>query len=57
MTLQKTTAPTPDEEAGMIWWNSLDRIERGYWLALANTAIPAEAWECFKRAELVEVKS
>ena len=39
-----TTEPTADELAGMTWWNSLDKSERAYWLAEANTAVPAEAW-------------
>jgi len=34
--------PTPNERAGMDWWNSLAEIERGYWLSVAETV--DEAW-------------
>jgi hypothetical protein len=41
--------PTPDETAGVVWWNSLSEGERAAWLARAGTAIPADAWAAFKR--------
>jgi hypothetical protein len=43
--------PTPDERVGMEWWNSLAKIERGYWLSVAETV--AEAWTRFKRRTLI----
>jgi hypothetical protein len=41
--------PTPDEQAGMDWWNALTEAERAYWLRTADTATPAEAWDAFKQ--------
>jgi hypothetical protein len=43
--------PTPDERAGMDWWNSLDKSERRHWFNLAKANSPAEAWAMFKRGE------
>jgi hypothetical protein len=42
--------PTPDERAGMNWWNSLSERERAKWLAEAGSAKPVDAWEAYKRA-------
>jgi hypothetical protein len=41
--------PTPDERAGMDWWNSLDISARRYWLNASETV--AEAWAKFKWRE------
>lgn len=41
--------PTPNETAGILWWNSLSEVERAAWLARAGTAVPADAWAAFKR--------
>jgi hypothetical protein len=41
-------AERADAEAGMSWWNSLTALERAWWLALANSATPAEAWAAYK---------
>lgn len=41
--------PTPDEAAGMDWWNSLGEDARGYWLARANCGTVAGAYAAFKR--------
>ena len=41
--------PTPDEQAGMNWWNGLTETERAHWLRQAGSAAPANAWEAFKR--------
>jgi hypothetical protein len=38
-----------DAELGMTWWNRLTERERAEWLRRADTAVPAEAWEAFKR--------
>ncbi|TIL47989.1 hypothetical protein [Mesorhizobium sp.] len=36
--------PTPDETAGMVWWNSLAESDRAAWLARSGSAVPADAW-------------
>ena len=42
--------PTPDERAGMDWWNALTEAERSLLAAhVADTATPAEAWDAFKQ--------
>lgn len=41
--------PTPDEAAGMVWWNSLAESDRAAWLARADSAVPAVAWAAYKR--------
>lgn len=40
--------PTPDELAGMAWWNGMTDDERSSWLYLAGTAVPADAWAYYK---------
>jgi acyl-coenzyme A synthetase/AMP-(fatty) acid ligase len=37
-----------DEMAGIDWWNSQSEVERGAWLYLAGSAVPADAWAYFK---------
>lgn len=39
---------TADERAGIAWWNLQSETERGAWLYLAGSAVPADAWEYFK---------
>ena len=51
-----TTEPTADELAGMDWWNSIDKAERAFWLAKAGTAVPAEAWAEYQRAEAARIQ-
>lgn len=46
--------PTPDETAGMVWWNSLTEADRAAWLARAGSAVPAEAWAAYQRLGGVE---
>lgn len=41
--------PTPDETAGIVWWNSLTEANRAAWLARAGSAVPADAWAAYKR--------
>jgi hypothetical protein len=45
-----TEAPqaTPDELAGIAWWNDLAEDQRRFWLDQAGTARASEAWACFK---------
>lgn len=39
-----------DALRGPVWWNSITRAERAHWLQLANSAVPADAWEAYKRS-------
>ena len=41
--------PTPDETAGMAWWNSLTEADRADWLARTGSAVPADAGAAYKR--------
>ena len=34
-----------DEVAGMAWWNELTEKERGEWLAMAQSVVPATRGE------------
>ena len=45
--------PVEDEnpQQGMDWWNRLREQERGHWLALAVSAVPADAWAAYLRSE------
>lgn len=40
-----------DPQAGMTWWNDCSEPERGYWLAVAKSAVPADAWAAYQLAE------
>ena len=40
---------TPDEAAGIAWWNTRTPSERARWLSVAGSAAPADAWAAFKR--------
>lgn len=35
----------------MDWWNRLREQERAHWLALAVSAVPADAWAAYLRSE------
>lgn len=39
-----------DTEAGIAWWNSCTERERAHWCKVASSAVPADAWEAYKRA-------
>ena len=39
---------TSDEKLGIDWWNSLTEVARSYWLSVAGSAVPAEAWAAYK---------
>ncbi len=42
--------PTPDERAGMDWWNDLSEAARLYWLQQAgDTGRVADAWAVYQR--------
>lgn len=45
--------PSPDERAGMDWWNGMTEAERGEWLTLSKGESVADAWVFFKKAELL----
>jgi hypothetical protein len=36
------------------WWNSISEFERSYWLKIAGSAVPADAWEAFKTARRLD---
>ena len=40
--------PTADEVAGMAWWNSQTELVREFWLRVANSARPADAWTAYR---------
>ncbi|WP_413168805.1 hypothetical protein [Burkholderia latens] len=42
--------PTPDERAGMDWWNGLSEGERLEWLLRSRGDRAVDAWEAYKRA-------
>lgn len=42
-------ADLQDAVAGMRWFNGLPKAERRRWLDAAGSAVPADAWEAFKR--------
>ncbi len=43
----ENTPPLADTLACMAWFNSLTAAERGLWLAVAGSAVPADAWAAF----------
>jgi hypothetical protein len=46
----RPTRDLRDAVAGIAWFNSLPHAERLHWLDVAGSAVPADAWEAFKRA-------
>lgn len=40
-----------DERKGIDWFNALTEQERGEWLRLASSAVPADAWAAYKRQQ------
>lgn len=45
---------TSDEVKGMEWWNGLTEEDRDFWLRVAGSAVPADAWSFFKHQEGIE---
>jgi len=41
---------TPDEQAGLSWFNGLSTAACAYWLADARSARAVDAWRAYKRA-------
>lgn len=37
-----------DAELGMRWYNGLTKAERLHWHRVAASAVPADAWTCYK---------
>lgn len=33
-----------NDEDGIVWWNSCTEEERAYWLRVAASAVPLDAW-------------
>ena len=42
-------AAEAEAREGIAWWNDLREESRGVWLRLANSAVPADAWNEYKR--------
>ena len=40
-----------DPQVGVTWWNDCSEPERGHWLAVAKSAVPADAWAAYQLAE------
>lgn len=38
-------------QQGVDWWNQLQEPQRAHWLTIAASAVPAEAWAAYLRAE------
>jgi hypothetical protein len=47
--LRPVARPASDAELGCAWWNGLTERERWRALHAADSAVPAEAWEWWKR--------
>ena len=41
---------TDDEKNGIDWWNSMTEFVRSYWLSVAGSAVPADAWAEYKKS-------
>ena len=47
-----------DGDAGVWWWNNtLNEVQRSYWLSVAGSAVPADAWAAYKRSVQDDYKS
>lgn len=44
-----STDALADALAGMAWWNALSRFDRAYWLGVADSAVPADAWRAYQQ--------
>lgn len=55
MNTERVLTPRPsadllDATQGIAWFNSLTPTERRNWLNVAGSAVPADAWAVYKRA-------
>jgi hypothetical protein len=41
---------TSDAVKGIAWWNRLTEKNRYYWMVVAGSAVPADAWRAYVRA-------
>jgi hypothetical protein len=46
--------PTADDARGVAWWNSCDEAVRRYWLELAKSSRPVDAWRKYKQVRKVQ---
>ena len=46
---RKPALPDLDAMQGIAWFNSLTPTKRRYWLNVASSAVPADAWAVYKR--------
>jgi len=49
--MMESHAKDTDGEAGMFWWNNITEVQRAYWLSVAGSAVPADAWAAYKIAQ------
>lgn len=40
-----------DPQAGVTWWDQCTEQDRAYWLEVAKSAVPADAWIAFQLAD------
>lgn len=45
------TEPSADDRQGMEWWNNATHNERRYWLDVAKSARPVDAWTAYKQSD------
>ena len=48
--------PTPDEAAGIAWWNGLPQTDREHWLVRGGAAAVADAWKAYQQSEQRQVR-
>ena len=46
----RPSADLQDAMRGIAWFNSLSPTERRHWLDATGSAVPADAWVAYKRA-------
>ncbi|GEM_PF-2821244 len=51
----ETREATKTNNADVERWNNQSKRERQYWLTLANSARPIDAWRVFKRFKHTEI--
>lgn len=40
-----------DPQQGITWWNAMTEKARAHWLAVAGSAVPADAWRAYLTEE------
>lgn len=62
-TIVPSPAPTPNERAGIVWWNGLRECERAYWLRRSAervgtpNASVATAWDEYQRVRAADAET